>query len=64
PVLQSHGRADPVLPFAIAEQLRDELGAAGISAEFIPFNGGHGIPEPVLDGLARLIQRVASTKSA
>jgi phospholipase/carboxylesterase len=64
PVLQSHGRADPVLPFAIAERLRDELGSAGIPVEFIPFNGGHGIPEPVLGGLARLIQRVASTKPA
>jgi phospholipase/carboxylesterase len=64
PVLQSHGRADPVLPFAIAEQLRDELGAAGVPVEFIPFNGGHGIPESVLDGLARLLQRVANTKSA
>ena len=64
PVLQSHGRADPVLPFAIAERLRDELGAAGLPVEFTPFNGGHGIPGPVLDGLARLIQRTASAKSA
>jgi phospholipase/carboxylesterase len=64
PVLQSHGRADPVLPFAIAERLRDELSAAGMPVEFTPFNGGHGIPGPVLDGLARLIQRVASAKPA
>jgi phospholipase/carboxylesterase len=64
PVLQSHGRADPVLPFAIAERLRDELGAAGIPVEFTPFNGGHGIPEPALDGLARLLQRVAAAKPA
>jgi phospholipase/carboxylesterase len=64
PVLQSHGRADPVLPFAIAERLRDELGAAGIPVEFTPFNGGHGIPGPVLDGLTRLIQRAAATKPA
>ncbi len=58
PVLQSHGRADAVLPFAIAEQLRDALSGAGLPVEFIPFNGGHGIPPAVLDGLARLIQRV------
>jgi phospholipase/carboxylesterase len=64
PVLQSHGRADPVLPFAIAERLRDELTAAGVPVEFTPFNGGHGIPGPVLDGLARLIQRVAAMKPA
>ncbi len=64
PVLQSHGRADPVLPFAIAERLRDELSTAGLPVEFIPFNGGHGIPGPAADGLARLIQRTASAKSA
>lgn len=64
PVLQSHGRADPVLPFAIAERLRDELGAAGLPVEFTPFNGGHGIPGPVQGGLARLIQRAAATKPA
>jgi phospholipase/carboxylesterase len=63
PVLQGHGRADAVLPFAIAEQLRDLLTAAGLPVEFIPFNGGHGIPRAVLDGLSRLIQRISSQKS-
>jgi phospholipase/carboxylesterase len=64
PVLQSHGRADPVLPFAVAEQLRDELTGAGLQLEFIPFNGGHGIPGPVLEGLSRQILRIANVKSA
>lgn len=59
-VLQSHGRADPVLPFALAERLRDELRAAGLAVEFIPFNGGHGIPAAALDGLAKLVSRVSS----
>ncbi len=59
PVLQSHGRADPVLPFALAERLRDELVAAGLPVEFIPFNGGHGIPGSVLEGLTRAIQRLS-----
>jgi phospholipase/carboxylesterase len=62
PVLQSHGRADPVLPFAVAEQLRDALLAADLALEFIPFNGGHGIPGSVLEGLAKQIGRVAGTK--
>jgi phospholipase/carboxylesterase len=60
PVLQSHGRADPVLPFAIAERLRDELTAAGLPVEFVAFNGGHGIPAPALAGLTKLIAGVAS----
>jgi len=59
-VLQSHGRADPVLPFAVAEQLREALTNAGLAVEFIPFNGGHGIPSSVLEGLARLIHTVAA----
>ena len=62
PVLQSHGRADPVLPFALAERLRDELLAAGLVVDFTPFNGGHGIAGPALDGLARLIARIAAEK--
>ncbi len=58
PVLQSHGRADPVLPFEIAKRLRAELVSAGLPVEFIALNGGHGIPGGVLDGLTRLIRRL------
>ena len=58
PVLQSHGRADPVLPFDVAEQLRAELVAAGLPVEFIAFNGGHGIPGGVLEALTRAIKRL------
>jgi phospholipase/carboxylesterase len=64
PVVQSHGRADAVLPFAVAEQLRDELSAAGLALEFVPFNGGHGIPGSVLEALAGLIRRVAAAEPA
>jgi len=58
PVLQSHGRADQVLPFELAERLRDELGQAGLPVEFVPFNGGHAIPSAVLTGLTQLIRRL------
>jgi phospholipase/carboxylesterase len=64
PVLQSHGRSDAVLPYAIAEQLRDELSAAGLALEFVPFNGGHGIPGSVLEGMSALIRRVAQATPA
>ncbi|MDF3070086.1 MAG: putative Carboxylesterase [Polyangiaceae bacterium] len=57
-VLQSHGRADPVLAYAIAEKLRDGLGDAGLSVRFVPFNGGHGIPPVVVNELAELLQSV------
>ena len=63
PVVQSHGRSDAVLPFAVAEQLRDELVRAGLLVEFIATNGGHGIPNSALEGLSALIRRVAAPKT-
>jgi phospholipase/carboxylesterase len=61
-VVQSHGRADPVLPFTLAEQMRDEFRAAGLEVEFIPFNGGHAISGAALDALGGLITRVAGAE--
>jgi phospholipase/carboxylesterase len=56
PVLQSHGRADPILPFSVASELHAALSAAGLNAEFVPFNGGHGIPGLVLERLAAFLR--------
>ncbi|GMV17446.1 MAG: hypothetical protein HS104_12255 [Polyangiaceae bacterium] len=61
PVLQSHGRLDPLLPFAIAERLRDELARAGLPVKFIPFNGGHEIPGSALDGLDQFLRATLVT---
>ncbi|HLV65917.1 MAG TPA: hypothetical protein VKY73_08890, partial [Polyangiaceae bacterium] len=55
-VVQSHGRADPILPYANAEALRDLLVAAGLAVEFCPFAGGHGIPDAALERLSALLQ--------
>lgn len=55
-VMQSHGRQDPILPFGLAESLRDLLGGAGLSVDFVPFEGGHAIPEPALDAVGTLLQ--------
>ncbi len=55
PVLQSHGRRDPLLPFSIAEMLRDQLKAAGANVEWHDFIGGHEIPPLVLDAVARFV---------
>ena len=35
-VFQSHGQRDPLLPFFIAEALRDQLRQAGLAVEFCP----------------------------
>lgn len=48
-VLQSHGRQDPLLPFDIAEQLRDALTEAGLDVTWLPFDGGHGVHPGVID---------------
>lgn len=55
PVLQSHGRADGLLPFSIAEVLRDKLVAAGARVEWHDFVGGHEIPMAVLAAAGRFV---------
>jgi phospholipase/carboxylesterase len=57
PVFQSHGEADPILPFALGEGLRDTLRAAGFDVTWVPFRGGHEIPPVVLDGLGAFLAR-------
>jgi phospholipase/carboxylesterase len=54
-VLQSHGRADPLLPFSDAEALWGLLRAAGLTVDFLAFDGPHTIPEEALDRLAALL---------
>jgi phospholipase/carboxylesterase len=58
PVFMSHGRDDDLLPFSIAEGLRDQLHAHGLPVEWLPFRGGHGIPWEVLEGAGAFLRRV------
>jgi phospholipase/carboxylesterase len=60
PVLQSHGRADPILPYAGGEWLRDLLEGSRLAVEWVPFNGGHGIPDGVLDRLGPFVTTAAA----
>jgi phospholipase/carboxylesterase len=55
PVFMSHGRADDILPFDLAERLRDELVAAGLRVAFVPFDGGHAIPGEVVVALNKFL---------
>ena len=55
-VLQSHGRSDPIVPFANAEALRDLLSQAGLEVEWLAANGGHGIPDGAVERLAAFIR--------
>jgi phospholipase/carboxylesterase len=58
PVFMSHGEVDELLPFAIAEGLRDALAAHALPVEWVPFRGGHGIPPVVVDRAGAFLRRV------
>jgi phospholipase/carboxylesterase len=58
PIFMSHGRADNILPFDLAERLHGELVAAGLAVTFVPFDGGHAIPAEVITALGEFLARV------
>jgi phospholipase/carboxylesterase len=60
PVVVSHGRQDPILPFANAEALRDVFQESGLQVRFVPFAGPHTIPAPGLAAAIELIAGVAA----
>jgi phospholipase/carboxylesterase len=59
PVIQSHGRHDMLLPFSVAEALRDKLRAAGAKVDWHQFVGGHEIPPPVIEAAGALLRGFA-----
>ena len=59
PVFMSHGRADNILPFDLAEHLDADLVAAGLAVTFVAFDGGHEIPEAVVTALGEFLARTA-----
>jgi phospholipase/carboxylesterase len=64
PVMQSHGRRDGLLPFSVAEILRDRLTAAGAAVDWVPFGGAHEIPPVVLDHASQLLRTIAGNRRA
>ena len=60
PIAMSHGSADPILPYAVAEVLRDRLTEAGAVVDFHAFAGGHQIPQAVLDAAGAMMRRLAA----
>lgn len=61
-VLQSHGSKDPLLPFFLAEQLRDHLRQAGLPVEWVGFRGGHEIPDAVLTKLGPFLRELLAPR--
>lgn len=48
PIFIAHGRQDSVLSFAIAERFANRLKVAGLNVKWVPFNGGHEVPDFVI----------------
>lgn len=63
PFFVSHGRADPILPYAGAERLGEELRSAGHPVVFVAFEGRHAIPPPVRASLGDFLTRLARRPS-
>jgi phospholipase/carboxylesterase len=55
PVLVSHGRSDAILPFSDGEEVARRAGTAGARVTFVPFEGGHAIPEVVRARMVRFL---------
>ncbi|MFG1494274.1 alpha/beta hydrolase [Halobacteriovorax sp. GFR7] len=56
PIFQSHGSADPILPFFLSEKLKTYLEKVD-EYEFHPFQGGHEIPMPVIQKLKTFLEK-------
>lgn len=58
-VVQSHGRSDPLLPFTLAEELRDMFLQVGADVEFHAFAGMHTIPQVAFNATVRFLLSLA-----
>lgn len=57
PIIQSHGRDDPILPYEAAIWLKDLFVAAECKVNFIGFRGPHTISKDAINAVGELIER-------
>lgn len=62
PVFISHGRRDEILPFEVADRFRRKLEAAGLRVTWLPFDGGHDVPQEVVVGLNAFLKNLPLEK--
>jgi phospholipase/carboxylesterase len=60
PVLLAHGQFDDVLPFALGEQARDDLVAAGYGVEWHQYPMPHSVCAEEIEVIGRWLRRVLS----
>ena len=58
PVFYGHGRHDPLIPIALAEQSRDRISEAGVDVEWHSYPVEHGIDLDELADIQRWLLRV------
>jgi phospholipase/carboxylesterase len=58
PIFIAHGRHDGVLPFATMERFQARIKAAGLDVTWFPFDGGHNVPDSVIDALNQFLAGV------
>ena len=61
PVLLSHGREDPVVPFAASEEVQRRLEQAGTRSALLAFDGGHTIDASVLPQISAFVRQSLGT---
>jgi phospholipase/carboxylesterase len=57
PFIQTHGKNDAILGYNYAENLFNLLTDAGMSGDFVSFNGGHEIPQKTIDRIGQFLGR-------
>jgi phospholipase/carboxylesterase len=62
PVFVSHGEADVILPFAVANRFRQKLQRAGLRVTWVPFAGAHEIPAQVVVALNKFLEHLPLSK--
>lgn len=55
-VFQSHGKFDEIIPFQVGVDMNNFLTDAGFEVNFLPFDGGHEIPLPVLQAMKEKLE--------
>jgi phospholipase/carboxylesterase len=64
PIFQSHGEADPVLPYSEAKRLNEFLTNSGFVIQFEGFKGGHQIPYEVMDRLGAFLSHLSKVEKS
>jgi phospholipase/carboxylesterase len=62
PVFIAHGRRDEILPFEVADRLRRKMEAAGLRVTWLPFEGGHEVPQEVVVALNAFLKNLPLEK--